>query len=118
MSRGVARFWRLWTVSTFKGDIMNGQETHDMGVVFGNLDVLSLCDSVKEAHLALNALGRVIDDLKAPVFSKTNAFSSDCTKRAFLTVAEKLIDEQHRRLKRILHIYGVEAERLRNATGL
>jgi hypothetical protein len=97
---------------------MNGKETHDMGVVFSNLEVLSLCDSVKEAHLALSALGRIIDDLKAPVFSKSKAFSSECFKRGFLSASEKLIEDQHRRLKRILDIYAVEAERLRNSTGL
>jgi hypothetical protein len=96
---------------------MSCQETHDMGVVFANLEVLSLCDSVKDAHLALSALGRIIDDLKAPVFSKTKAFSSECYNRAFLSVSEKLIEDQHRRLKRILEIYAVEAERLRNSMG-
>jgi hypothetical protein len=87
-----------------------------MGVVFANLEVLSLCDSVKEAHLALSAMGRIIDDLKAPVFSRTSAFSSECYKKAFLMVSEKLIEDQHHRLKRILEIYGIEAERLRRAT--
>jgi hypothetical protein len=95
---------------------MDSHEIHDMGVAFSNLEVLSLCDSVKDAHLALNALGKIIEELKAPVFSKTNAFSSECYKRGFLTVSEKLIDDQHRRLKRILDIYGIESERLRSKT--
>jgi hypothetical protein len=99
------------------GDVMNDRETHDMGVVFGNLEVLSLCDSVKEAHLALSALGRIIEDLKAPVFSKPSTFSSECYKRGFFTVSEKLIEEQRRRLKRMMDIYGIEAERLRSVTG-
>jgi hypothetical protein len=91
---------------------MNGYGDHDLGVVFSNLEIVDLCNSVRDVHLALNALGRIIKGLDDPVLQRSNAFYSALQGRCVTAVAEQLLEDQHRALNKILSIYAVEKERL------
>lgn len=99
-----------------KGNVMADHAIHDMGVVFANTEIIDLCNSIKDIHRALGALGRIIEDLKAPVFFKNNALPPEFFNRGIITIAEELLEKQHRYLNRILSIYTIEKEKLYSRT--
>jgi hypothetical protein len=101
-----------------KGRLMNGYGDHDLGVVFSNLEIVDLCNSLRDVHLALNALGRIIKGLDDPVLQKSNSFYSALQGRCVTAVAEQLLVDQHRALSRILSIYEVEKKRLYGGSNL
>ncbi len=88
---------------------MNGNDGNQF--VFGNTEIMNLCDSIKDIHRALKTIGMIFSEFDFNE-GNGNAFQGQIQKTWFKSIIEEMIKAQYSKLNQIIEIYEIEQSKL------
>ncbi|MBU1171264.1 MAG: hypothetical protein KKD44_17020 [Proteobacteria bacterium] len=89
------------------------QNIHNKTPVFSDTEVLDLCDSIKDIHRVLKSIGHYMGNLTEATQDSPYSVREDFQRWGILHICETFLNDQFQKLERIVAIYKIELDTMR-----